>query len=64
MPGACDRHPFDEAHAACRVCGRTFCEPCLVYSFGPKRPPFCVPCALEAAGVRRGGRKSRSRTLA
>jgi hypothetical protein len=58
---ACESHPFDEAHDECRACGRPFCHGCLVYSFGPKRPPFCVPCALEAAGVRRGGRRSRLR---
>ena len=23
-----------------------------MYSFGPKKPPYCVACALAAAGVR------------
>jgi hypothetical protein len=23
-----------------------------VYSFGPKKPPFCLPCAVQTAGVR------------
>lgn len=36
----------------CRHCGDWFCSECLVYSFGPKKPPFCVGCALAAAGVR------------
>ena len=36
----------------CRHCGDWFCSECLVYSFGPKKPPFCVACALAAAGVR------------
>ena len=60
----CEAHPFDEAHDDCRMCGQSFCDDCLVYSFGPKRPPFCVPCALEAAGVRRGGRRGRSHVSA
>jgi len=58
----CETHPFDEAHDDCRSCGHHFCQGCLVYSFGPDRPPFCVPCALAAAGVRRGGRRSRNRS--
>jgi hypothetical protein len=56
---SCNRHPFDQAAGSCRACGREFCSTCLVYSFGPKKPPYCVPCALEAAGVRRGTRRSR-----
>ena len=24
----------------------------MVYSFGPKKPPFCLPCAVTAGGVR------------
>jgi len=60
MSAGCVTHPFDEAHDACKACRRPFCRDCLVYSFGPKHPPLCVPCALEAAGVRRGGRKNRS----
>jgi len=54
---SCDAHPFDQSVDTCRACKREFCPSCLVYSFGPKRPPFCVPCALEAAGVRRAGRR-------
>lgn len=55
---ACEAHPFDPAAGTCRMCKREYCESCLVYSFGTTKPPFCVPCALEAAGVRRGGRRS------
>lgn len=47
-----------------------FCATCLVYSFGPKKPPFCLPCAVEAAGVRQGagfrpagGRKAQKELL-
>jgi hypothetical protein len=55
----CNSHPFDEAEGTCRVCKRPYCGSCLVYSFGPRKPPFCVPCALEAAGVRRSSGRSR-----
>ncbi len=48
----CCRHQFEEAEATCRHCGERFCSECLVYSFGPKKPPYCISCALGAAGVR------------
>jgi len=56
----CEIHHFEPAHATCRTCKREFCPDCLVYPFGPKKAPICVPCALEAAGVRRtrGGRQA------
>ncbi len=50
----CAKHPFEAAVENCRECGHRYCGECLVYSFGPKKPPFCVQCALAAAGVRRG----------
>lgn len=52
IEGRCFRHGFEVAEARCRQCGLEFCNECLVYSFGPGKPPFCVPCALAAAGVR------------
>lgn len=48
----CVRHYEEPMEAACRVCHRTFCNRCLVYSFGPNKPPYCVGCALSASGVR------------
>jgi hypothetical protein len=54
---SCNLHPFDEAEGTCRACRRDYCATCLVYSFGPRKPPYCVPCALEAAGVRRGAKR-------
>jgi hypothetical protein len=48
----CIRHQFEAAIDRCRTCGNAFCGECLVYSFGEREPPFCVPCALSAAGVR------------
>jgi len=60
MDAGCDLHPFEHAHDECRVCRKPFCRECLVYSFGPKQPPLCVPCALGMAGVRRSGRRQRA----
>jgi hypothetical protein len=48
----CDKHLFEEATGMCRTCRRPFCPDCLVYAQGPNKAPFCIPCALTAAGVR------------
>jgi hypothetical protein len=48
----CMRHFEDPEVARCRSCDRPFCSRCLVWSFGPNKPPFCVGCALNASGVR------------
>ena len=48
----CDKHLFEEASGMCRSCRRLFCTDCLVYAHGPNKAPFCIPCALTAAGVR------------
>jgi hypothetical protein len=50
--GRCFLHSFEPAEARCRNCGSEFCNECLVYAFGAAKPPFCVGCALAAAGVR------------
>ncbi|QGG96765.1 B-box zinc finger protein [Actinomarinicola tropica] len=52
MDGRCDKHPFEPADRTCRTCGGEFCTDCLVFSHGPRKPPYCVSCALAAAGVR------------
>ena len=52
MEGRCEKHPFERMERHCRNCGGEFCADCLVYSYGPKKPPYCVNCALAAAGVR------------
>jgi len=56
MQGRCDKHLFEQAEDRCGSCGSEFCAECLVYSFGPKRPPFCIPCAVAAAGIRSTGK--------
>ena len=53
MAARCTKHSFEVAVAQCRSCGEPFCDDCLVYTYGASSPPFCVPCALVAAGVRR-----------
>jgi hypothetical protein len=54
------RHQFEPAIDRCRQCDDPCCAECLVYSFGPDTPPFCVHCALAAAGVRvRGSRPTK-----
>lgn len=52
MQGRCDKHLFEGAEDHCGKCGYEFCGECLVYSFGPKKAPFCIPCAVAAAGIR------------
>jgi len=58
MQGRCEKHLFEEAEDRCGKCGHEFCAECLVYSFGPKRPPYCIPCAVSSAGIRAGAAKS------
>lgn len=53
----CLRHLEEPSTGECRSCHGTFCARCLVFSFGPKKPPFCVGCALVASGVRNGSRR-------
>lgn len=65
MAARCTKHSFEVAVAQCRSCGEPFCDDCLVYTYGPSSPPFCVPCALVAAGVRRvSGAEKKARKAA
>ncbi len=48
----CMRHYEEPMVAHCRTCAKPYCSRCLVFSFGPDKPPFCVGCALNASGVR------------
>ena len=52
MLESCTKHPHEMGVALCRRCGQSWCSICLVYSFGPKKPPFCMSCAMVAGGVR------------
>lgn len=59
MDGRCDQHLFEGAEDVCKQCGREYCHECLVYPFGPKKPPLCHSCAIAAAGIRKHAAKSR-----
>ncbi len=61
MADTCVKHSFEIAKGKCRQCHNSYCEECLVYSFGPKKPPYCVTCALNAGGVRRTGARPNPR---
>jgi hypothetical protein len=52
----CFKLIFNDAVGSCRACQNDFCESCLVFARGPQQPPYCVPCALVASGVRRSAR--------
>jgi hypothetical protein len=52
MLESCSKHPHEMGIALCRRCGGSWCASCLVYSFGPKKPPYCMSCAMVAGGVR------------
>ncbi len=49
---SCERHPHEPGAAICGRCGGAWCTSCLVYAFGPKKPPLCMACAMFAGGVR------------
>lgn len=49
---SCIKHPHESGVALCRRCGGSWCADCLVYSFGAKKPPYCMGCAMVAGGVR------------
>ena len=51
ITGLCRDHSFESAEAVCRRCGLEFCELCLVYPFGARRP-MCKECAMAEGGVR------------
>jgi hypothetical protein len=52
MAESCGKHPHEKGIELCRRCGHAWCGSCLVYSFGPKKPPYCMSCAMLAGGVR------------
>ena len=56
----CTRHAGVRSEGECGHCGLAHCGECLVSPFGAKRPPMCVSCALNFAGVRYKGRRPRA----
>ncbi|MBS1847550.1 MAG: hypothetical protein JST73_04670 [Actinobacteria bacterium] len=55
MSDTCVKHSFETAVGVCRQCQNPFCAECLIYANGEKKPPYCVTCALNAAGIRHHG---------
>ena len=51
MTGLCREHSFESAAELCRRCGLEYCEGCVVYPFGSKKP-LCKTCAIAMSGVR------------
>jgi hypothetical protein len=51
LTGLCRDHSFETAENLCRRCGLEYCELCMVYPFGAKKP-LCKECAMVAGGVR------------
>jgi hypothetical protein len=52
MDGRCERHQFEAAIGLCDFCGEEFCGECLVFPFGQKKPPLCIPCTITQSGLR------------
>jgi hypothetical protein len=55
MLDSCHKHPHEMGVTLCARCGQSWCADCLVYPFGTKKPPYCMGCAMVAAGVRSSG---------
>lgn len=51
LTGLCREHSFESATALCRRCGLEYCEICVVFPFGEKKP-YCKECAMALGGVR------------
>jgi hypothetical protein len=49
---SCMKHPHEPGVGLCGRCGGSWCKDCLVYAFGPAKPPYCMECAMFAGGVR------------
>jgi hypothetical protein len=58
---SCIKHSFETAAGVCRQCRNAYCSECLVFAFGEDKPPYCVTCALNVAGVRHHGAKPNPR---
>jgi hypothetical protein len=55
----CAKHIGLRSVGDCGHCGLAFCEDCLVFPFGNKKPPMCVGCALALSGVTHKGQRPR-----
>ena len=55
MLDSCTKHPHEAATGLCRRCGHGWCGTCLVFTHGPKKPAYCMSCAMVAGGVKSTG---------
>jgi hypothetical protein len=39
------------AEFVCGRCGHEFCPECVVFPYGVDKPPVCIECGLQMAGV-------------
>ena len=60
----CGEHLLAPSDDLCGWCGAGYCDECLVDPFGRDRAPYCVRCAVEAAGLRDRCSRRRVRTRA
>ena len=51
LTGLCRAHSFESATALCQRCGLEYCDNCVVFPFGEKKP-LCKECAVAMSGVR------------
>ncbi|HTO01299.1 MAG TPA: hypothetical protein VL068_11550 [Microthrixaceae bacterium] len=51
MSSSCVKHPMNFGEEICGECGHHFCQECVVFPFGSKKPPLCISCALELGGI-------------
>lgn len=51
MSYSCVKHPMALAEFVCGQCGHEFCPECVVFPYGTDKPPICISCALQVAGV-------------
>jgi hypothetical protein len=52
--GNCQKHYFEPAIDVCGCCLGEYCRDCVVYPFGRRKLPYCMHCAVVAAGLRTG----------
>ena len=50
LTGLCREHSFESAAELCRRCGLEYCEACVVYPFGARKP-LCKSCAIAMSGL-------------
>ena len=52
MSTSCSKHGNVVSNNSCGQCTESYCDDCLVFPFGQRKPPMCISCALSFSGVR------------